>query len=347
MKKILSVMLSLCLILLLYIPTSAAGAEISVPEYAALIEDKFGITITYAVENGKDAISVNTLLTLDKALSNMTGAVVRQVSDYYEQTNGKRLEITYITSENKYVLGGGVLMAAFEKKTSKIYVFMPAEPGKAIISGENPVAFVHEFAHAFHEMAQQLYGREKMRAEWAKFNKGYGYNPRLIAENPNDTVFMSAYSTYSFEEDFAEVFSHTFVRNAPGTGFKDKLSKNSAPTSLGQKVTYVEKLIQFILEDTEQAISNYRRIYDTAVSVRFEGIIFSGEHLQYSGYPQPRNVLEGILNGLKVKAKKATWIRPLGAWRVIDQKDNMLYIFPGGMWMSRKSAALTKPGEAA
>ena len=323
---------------ILYLP--AAGAEVSVPEYAALLEKKYGITITYDVNNGKPAITNNSLQTLDKSLSNMTDTLVRQVSAYYEQRNGRKLDVTYITSYDTYVLGGAILQAAFEERTSRIYIFVPSHGGKAILSGESPVAFVHEFGHAFHMMAQRVYGRDKMLGEWSAFNKGHRYNQRMAHANPDDTVFVSAYSIYSFEEDFAEVFAHTFVRNAPGTGFKHKLSHNSAPTGLGQKVAYMEQMIKLVLKDTDKAIGNFRRIYETPTSVKYEGLTFSGEHLQYSGYPQPRNILSGILAELGRKSQKSTWIRSLGAWRVIDQNNEMLYIFPGGVWASRRSAEI-------
>ena len=335
MKRTVSVILALSLVFILYLP--AAGAEVSVSEYAALLERKYGITITYDIQNGKPAITVSSLETLDKSLSNMTETLVRQVSAYYEKINGKKIDITYITTDGRYVLDGGDLMAAFEQKTSKIYIFMPSHGGEALISGENPIAFVHEFGHAFHAMAQTLYGRSRMLEEWTAFNKGHRYNRRLAYANPDDTVFVSAYSTYSFEEDFAEVFAHVFVRNAPGTGFRNRLSQNSVPTGLGQKVAYMERMIKLVLKDTDEAISNYRRIYETPTSIKFEGLTFSGEYLQYSGYPQPRNILKGILTELGRQSKKSTWIRSIGAWRVIDRNDEMLYVFPGGTWASSKS----------
>ncbi|MCL2035755.1 MAG: hypothetical protein FWG94_13665, partial [Oscillospiraceae bacterium] len=196
MKKVLSVILSVSFLFIMYLP--AAGAEMTVSEYASSLERKYGITITYDVNNGKPAITNNSLETLDKSLSNITDTLVRQISAYCEQQNGSKLEIMYITSYGTYVLNGAVIQAAFEEKTSRIYVFIPSHGGEAIISGENPVAFVHEIGHAFHMMAQNIYGRSRMLEEWSEFNKGNKYNRRIALANPDDNVFVTAYSAYSF-----------------------------------------------------------------------------------------------------------------------------------------------------
>lgn len=312
---------------------SAEDSNEKIAESAKKIETKYGISIKYPKNRDGDAmISMNNIETLDRSLNTMTPGLVKQVSSYYEKKNGRRIEFVYYFADSDYSYGGGVLMAAFEPKSSKIYVFLPTKAGRAIISGENPIALVHEVGHAFHLMCMDLYGEQKMTSEWTKLNGSYRYDSQGLNNNFNESVFISAYATTKYEEDFAETFAHAFVRTAAGTGFYKQLSKNSEPTTLGKKVSYIEKQINTYINNPEQAIENLRKIYKTPMNMTFEGITFYGDNLQYIGYPQPKNILKGIMNGLGLKSQKSTWVRSLGAWRVVATDGEMYYIFPGGAW---------------
>ncbi len=342
MKKILCTLLTVLFVVSVSaFPASAANEESNaqIAAQATTLEKKFGITITYPIDKkGKAAITLNNLETLDTSLSTLTPAVVKQISKYYMNSNGNKLDFTYVFSNSGYNYQGGILMAAFEKTTSKIYIFLPSESGNSIISGENPVALVHEVGHAFHLMCMDQYGAKKMRTEWTKFNRGYAYQPKGGFDNPSTSVFISGYANTSFEEDFAETFAHTFIRTKAGTGFRSQLSADSQITGLGQKVAYIEKLIPMYLTDTEQAVATFHKIYKTPTSMTFEGQKFSGEYLQYIGYPQPKNILKGILNGLELTSQKSTWIRSLGAWRVVSDNGDTYFIFPGGSWSAAKQS---------
>lgn len=295
------------------------------------LESKYGISIKYPKKkNGEAMITMNNIETLDRAFSTMTPEVVKQVSSYYEKKNGRKIEVEYYFSNSDYSYNGGVLMAAFQPRTSNIFVFLPSQAGRAIISGENPIALVHEMGHAFHLMCMDLYGEQQMRSEWATFNGNQKYNNNGLNEHFSKTVFISSYATTKYEEDFAETFGHLFVRTAAGTGFRTQLTKNSEATGLGRKVKYIEKLLNTYIKNSGQAVENLRRIYNTPTDLAFEGLVFYGETLQYIGYPQPKNILKGILNGLNIDSQKSTWVRALGAWRVIDTNGDMYYIFPGG-----------------
>lgn len=311
----------------------SADANGKIASSAKKLESKYGISIKYPKKKNGDAmISMNNIETLDLAFSTMTPEVVKQISSYYEKKNGRKIQIEYYFSDSDYNYNGGILMAAFEPRTSKVYVFLPSQAGRAIISGENPIAIVHEMGHAFHLMCMDLYGKEQMKTEWMKFNGNQRYNSSGLNANFNKTVFISSYATTKYEEDFAETFGHLFVRSTAGTGFRTQLSKDSKTTGLGKKVNYIEKLIGTYMKNPANAIENLRRIYDTPTELAFEGIVFYGETLQYIGYPQPKNILKGILNGYGITSKKSTWVRKLGAWRIVDTNGDMYFIFPGGAW---------------
>lgn len=345
MKKLLSILVALILITSMsVIPAYAADNPTSeksnsedtrekIISVANKLEEKYNISIKYPKKiDGGLAISMNNLETLDKAFSTMTAGLVKQISSYYEKKNGRKIEVEYYFSNSDYSYNGGVLMAAFEPRSSKIYIFLPAQAGRAIISGENPIALVHEMGHAFHLMCMDLAGEQKMESEWRKFNNGINYNSNLVSDSYNKNIFISLYATTMYEEDFAETFGHLFARNQAGTGFRTRLVKDSSTTGLGKKVNYIEKLIGTYIKNPSAAIENMRRIYDTPTSLKFEGTTFKGETLQYIGYPQPKNILKGILSGLGLVAEESKWVRSLGAWRVIDSEGDMYYIFPGGSW---------------
>lgn len=341
-KKILSIALTLAVILSMMIFPAGAADKLSPEENnkqistrAKELEKKFGIDITYPTkDNGYAQITMNNLETLERAFDTATPHLVKQISSYYEKRNGSKININYVFSKEGFGYNGGVLMAAFERSTSMIYVFLPANSGTAIISGENPIAIVHELGHAFHLMCVDKYGMDKMRAEWSKFNAGISYNPYGGFNNPDKKVFITGYASTSFEEDVAEIFAHSFVRIYAGTGFKNHIYSNGKLTNLGQKVAYVERLINTYISQPQSVIANYRRVYSTPTSMTFEGVKFSGEYLQYIGYPQPPNILNTILRELDIAPKKSTWVRKLGAWRVTDQYGDMFFIFPGGSWSS-------------
>jgi hypothetical protein len=340
MKRLAALLLAACLCLTLNTPVLAAespsreGAAIVAMD--AELEKKYGMDITYPSRtDGSPAITMNNLETLDRAFSNMGGPMVREVSAYYHRRNGTRLRIEYVFSGTSYEVPGGVLMAAFEHPHARITVFLPRASGQAIISGENPIALVHEFGHAFHIMCHELRGGDGggMRPDWIKINKGFVYDPALNFHNPDENVFVSGYAASSFEEDFAETFGHAFARNTAGTGFAARLVKNGYMTPLGEKIEYIRAMLETHIRNHVEALNNFDRVYDTLDSFVFEGNKFSGEYLQYMGYPQPRNILSGILNQLKIESTGATWVRNLGAWRV-NSGSRQYFIFPGGTWMN-------------
>jgi hypothetical protein len=339
MKRFAAILLTACLFLAFTVPASAADSSSDSRAIRAMdaeLEKKFGMDIVYpARTNGSPAITMNNLETLDRAFSNMGGPMAREVSRYYERRNGTRLRIEYVFSGYSYEVKGGVLMAAFEHPHARITVFLPRASGQAIISGENPIALVHEFGHAFHIMCHELRGADGggMRADWLKINEGYAYDPALSFYNPDETVFVSGYAASSFEEDFAETFGHAFARTTSGTGFAERLTDDGYMTPLGEKVEYVRAMLETHLLNHAEAVKNFDRIYETEETFTFEGNRFSGEYLQYMGYPQPRNVLGGILNQLRIESEGATWVRTLGAWRV-NAKGRQYFIFPGGTWMN-------------
>lgn len=348
MKKLLSFAIVIAVALSVLAMPAYSAETLSTDEYNSQIsaevkslEKKYGISITYPItSNGYAGISLNNLSTLDMSFSNVTPSVIKQISAYYKTINGRQLTIEYALSGTTVSKNGGVMLAAFEVDTSIILVLLPSRAGDAIISGENPIAIVHELGHAFHLMVMDKYGKSDLESKWIKFNNGIAYDPNADFASPNKRVFISGYAATSYEEDFADTFASVFVRNKAGQGFKTYLQKDGETTGLGKKVNFIGELIPKYFKDSDEALDNYNRIYKTATSMTFEDCKFSGEYLQYIGYPQPKNVLKGIQNGLKITSEQSTWIRKLGAWRVITDKGKEYFLFPGGTYFEKGSRDL-------
>lgn len=337
MKRFLTVLMALTMAICIT-PLTAFAAESVAEKNAAIarkeaeIEAKYGINIEYPTDsNGLAIVTQNSLITLDDSLNNVTAGVVRQVSSYYAEKNGKKLTFSYVRDPS-YGSGNEVVLAGFDSERSLIELYIPRSNTGTLATGENPITIVHEFGHAFHFMYTDKYGMDKMRSEWTAYNGGAAYKPANIVDNPNTKVFVTGYAATMFEEDVAETFAHVFVRNQAGQGFSNLLTSNGAQTGLGKKVAYVEKMLTAYLQDTATAVANYRRIYSTPVSVNYQGMRLSGEHLQFMGYPQPRYVLGGTLSGLGRERSEAIWMRSIGGWYVKDTAGDELIIFPGGWW---------------
>lgn len=337
MKRVLTLLLSALLILNI-LPLLAFGAETTqsknaaIAQKAAEIEKKYGINIRYPQDReGNAIITLNGLITMDDALANVTPTIVKQVSAYYKEKNGKKLTFSYVQHNTNLSINEAIL-AGFDDKTSLIELYIPTSSGSTIATGENPLSIVHEFSHALHLMCAAKYGAKKMQSEWKAFNEGEPYSADNIIENPNTKVFITGYAATMYEEDAAETIAHTFIRNRAGQGFSNRLTVNGKRTGLGKKVDYIEKMITANFTDTTQAVANFRKAHSTPTSTLYQGMKFSGEYLQFAGYPQPRFILNGTLNSLGKKRSDAIWIRPIGGWYVQEDNGSGIIVFPGGVW---------------
>lgn len=343
MKRI--VCLLLMMVLAFNLPFSTAGADKptaaetndQVVKMAAELEKKYSIDIKYPKnKDGFAVITTGNLTTLDQALENLTPAAIREISDYYKQKNGKRITVSYVRDTTKLNRVDATL-AVFYKEKSLIEYYLPTSTTPVGMTGDSPISIVHEFAHALHFMHADRYGAEKMKREWLAFNGGSEYKSVYLKSNPDTRKYVSGYAATMYEEDVAETIAHALVRNRSGQGFKSKLTQGGNATALGKKVAYIEKLLAAALKNSDAVLENYRKIYQTAVSVKYKKLVLSGDYLQFAGYPQPRNVLKAILSELQVTQERAVWIRQVGGWYVELKGGDRILVFPGGTWSKLKA----------
>lgn len=313
---------------------ASAASNSDVAQKKAELESKYGITIQYPISSGgKEAVTVNSLITLDMALENVTPAIVRQVSRYYQEKTGARLTISYRRDSSKLYLGGWLDPAGFDPDQALIVLYLPESTSDVVnMTGENPITIVHEFGHAIHLMLCDLHGYDKMLREWSSYNNGIAYNPNHGVDSPDPTVFLSGYASSMFEEDAAITFGNALIRNRAGLGMTKYLVSNGGYTGLGKKIIYWQNLLQEYLSDTDQIVANLNKTFSTATSMSYQGRSFSGDYLQYMGYPQPRYILNGTLKSLGKQSESAIWLRSLGGWYVREPNGGEIIVFPGGVW---------------
>lgn len=331
-KQIALIFLSFTLILsFLQMPAVAADSQ-TVETVARDLSAKYGITVRYPLTVSEEpAITVDNLECLDKALENLTPAVVQQVSQYYKKKNGQQIIVSFV--QNGDFSLGEVIFAGFDRTKSLVELYLPRRGNAALTSGLNPISILHEFAHAIHLMYTDSYGFERMEREWSAFNSGWDYDSASLRTNPNQSVFINGYAASSFAEDVAETLAHMLVRYQPGQGMNNCLrTADGSRTNLGEKVVYLENMLKSSFPNDNLLLTNYSRAYTAASAIKYQDIQFGGDYLQFIDYPQPNEVLDGILYTLDFEREKAVWIRALGGWYVETTNRQRLILFPGGVW---------------
>lgn len=310
---------------LLHATAFAADGQVSTEERCRQLEEKYGISIQYERnDEGNPVVGSAELMTLDTALSNVTPNVVRQISSYYQKKTGNKLRFAYTYSDYDTGRNDIAVVGDFEVQKAAIRLFLPSDRN-SITTGSGPLAIVHELGHAYHHMAEDYYGAEKLQREWTALNGGVGY-----AQVYNRLVFMSAYGAITYREDFAEVFAHAFIRNKEGQGISHRLTSSGGQTPLSQKITYLESMLSGHLTGAETAIENLRRVRTASVFLEYQDWKLSDEDMEYIGYPAPRGIYSGLLKAHGIAARNAEWDRDRGGWRVYSDSGMVYLLLPSG-----------------
>jgi hypothetical protein len=258
----------------------------------------------------------------------LTPELVREVSAFYETRGGANPGRITISFEFPQVMGPQ--LASFDPRTAILRIFIPQANGQMLITGTNPKAIVHEIGHAFHEMVEHRYGRERLMRDFTAFNQRYIYSP-LYDDNPDPTVFATHYATTNYNEDFAESFAMLFTANRPGLSITDQLFfSGGRRTSLGDKMAFIERLVEQYITDNATATANAKRIYNTQRYLTFAGVNWRGNSLMYIGFNEPNGVFAAIEEHLGVTTKASRWIPELGGWYIECISGARFYAFPGG-----------------
>lgn len=298
------------------------------------LERAYSIRIAYELDpSGTASIGTGALDILDQTLGWITPQVVSQVSAYYRETVGNRLTISFVYSPYQKMGYAFDVLGSFDDDIGVIELYVPAYGRDVAMTGEAPLTVAHEFAHAFHGMARQKYGGEKLEAQWLALNGGQEYRGMYgPAVAYDSTAFITSYSTTSYEEDFAEVFSHAFVRHRDGMGMGPQLEQNGEETALGEKLALVEMLITKLISDSDQAVENLSRCRTADTYLDYQGVRLQGEELQFMGFSYPRYILRSILHDMGLEEEESQWVSRIGGWQVTGTEGDTYLVFPGGEW---------------
>ena len=351
MKKFCSLLLAVLLMFGLALPAQASAGEVFQREdfeYAAQagfnfwlelrrieLEQRFDIRIRYDVDmDGRAAIGTGALATLGTVLGYLTPGVVRQLSEYWEERTGNQLTFAFVYSpfQNYAPAIGGEVLGAFHPCTALIELYIPAFGSYVFISGESPLTILHELGHAFHSMAADLHGEDRLRAEWTVLNGSASYTSDRAASRHDPFTFVSRYAAFSYEEDFAEVFAHAFVRHKAGQGFSHYLRLPDGGLSpLGRKVEFLEELLALYFDDYRQMVENFRRVWTAPAVLDLGGLVLSGSYTQYMGFTHPRFVLRSLAGKLGIELAHYRWVPRIGGWIVTSTDGGRYVIFPGSV----------------
>ena len=339
---IISLILIFCLVFIPSYTVFASGGSSpeqynnELSDYAKEIENRYNINIEYPIRSdGFAAIGTATLATLETSLSYLSDSFVSQLSTYYKDNYGNKLMFEYTYLPKSYSQRDIAALGYFSSNECTIQLFIPTKGSDMVMTGNSPITILHEIGHAYHLFLTNCHGKDNLRNEWIKHNNGLNYG--YFNHNPDRNIFMSFYSTMSYEEDFAETFAYTFSSNRPGLGISSRLArKDGTHTGLGEKIRLISRIIPTYLVSTESMISNLYKVYNTSDVLYYKGFYLTGNSLEYAGFNQPNGILDAILKSLKIKPVKTEWVRDVGGWKVSDKNNGIYLIFPGCGYVTLK-----------
>ncbi|MFV0401005.1 MAG: hypothetical protein ACK5LX_10360 [Oscillospiraceae bacterium] len=304
------------------------------------IYQKFGVDIAYPYRSdGYTAIGVATLDNLNNALDFIGAPVVSEVSNYLKSTFGRRLTFIYTYVPSDLQDSNLMALARFTAEQSTIEIFIPGPNSGMTMSGNSPVAIVHEFGHAFHYYFSSSHGYSRFKQEWIALNGEYTYS-MSTTRNPSKYTFVSLYASMDIDEDFADTFAYALTSNRAGLGIAGYFTApGGAKSNLGKKVDYVENMLSRYTKDPSIALKSIATMRRTPHNLQYEDVQLSGNSLEYINFNEPPGILSNILKLLRIEETNTEWVKAVGGWKVTDVRGGVYLVFPGCGYVTLKIPA--------
>ncbi len=198
----------LCIILCFYMLNSPAYGftekiePLDESEIKTNIEEEYGLKIIYSqVDENIDYMDC--MLVLERSLRRFPEGVIKEITDYYSkmgiETNvviNKTEKISDLFSE--YVLADKSATVYINALQNSMY------NDECVASEESTI---HELSHLISDYMYEIYGHDKMKNDFSKFNSGYEYGNW---EECSD-IFINKHSAMSFEDEVADLIWYTEV----------------------------------------------------------------------------------------------------------------------------------------
>lgn len=196
----------LCIALFFYMLNSPAYgfAETIEPldeyEIKTNIEEEYGINIIYS-QDDKNIDYLDCMLVLERSLRRFPEGVIREITDYYSQ---KGIETNVVINRTEKIAD---LFSEYVLADKSATVYINALQNnmyndECVASEESTI---HEISHLISDYMYEIYGHERMKNDFLKFNSGFQYGNW---EEKSD-VFINKHSATSFEDEVADLIWYT------------------------------------------------------------------------------------------------------------------------------------------
>lgn len=170
-------------------------------EIKSVIEKKYGINVVISDED--EGIDMKEcLVVLERSLRRFPEGVIKEITQSYDQKN---IETNVVINKTEkiaelftdYILTDDSATIHINAFPSRLY------KGTSIASEESTV---HELGHFISGYIFELYGYDKLKEEFSKFNEGFEYG----SWNENyENIFLNKHSAKSFEDEISDLIWYT------------------------------------------------------------------------------------------------------------------------------------------
>jgi hypothetical protein len=166
------------------------------------IEEEYGLKIIYSKDY--DNIDyMDCMIVLERSLGRFPEGVIKEITDNYSKAGIETNVVINRTGKIADLFSEYVL----EDNTATVYInaLQNSMYNEECVASEESI--VHELSHFIGDYIYGIYGYDRMKNDFIKFNSGFQYGN---LEEKSD-IFISKHSSMSFEDEVADLIWYTEV----------------------------------------------------------------------------------------------------------------------------------------